>query len=265
MNPWQLAQQIKHKLATVTWPTGSQEVVFGPRSVFIYSGQPPGDDELAPGFPFALIQIDQGTPDQDDPDHLQQQFIVTVACEVAGDPMGEHAIIGSSRKDLGKSVGAGSAEVSERVRAALQTITGADGASLIVSGTGITGPTIPADGRHITFETYTVTAYCTSQLYWAPPTNLRRNAGDTQWIWTGSQCSNRFDFLQYRIGRVLGATPVSNPSQATIVYTGTTASATIAASSGYTYMVWADYDPRKIGSAAYSSSGSILSSYVIVP
>lgn len=262
MNPWQLAQQIKHKLATVKWPGGSQEVVFGPRSVFIYSGQPPADDEISPGFPFALVTIDQGTPDPDDPDLLQQQFTITIACEVAGDPMGEHAVIGSSRKDLGKSVGAGSAEVSERVRSALQALTGVDGAPLTISGTGITGPAVPADGRHVTFETYTVTGYCTSQLYWTPPTNLRRSGGD--WVWTGTQCSNRFDFLQYRLGRVAGTTPVANPSQATILYTGTATSVTLAATAGYTYMIWADYDPRGLKSVAYSSTGSVLSSYVKV-
>lgn len=262
MNSWQLAQQIKHELATVTWPTGSQEVVFGTRSVFIYSGQPPGDDEIAPGFPFALIQIDAGTPDPDDPDLIQQTFQVTIACEVAGDPMGEHAVIGSSRKDLGRSVGAGSAEVSERVRAALQKLSGSDGASLIVTGSGITGPNIPAEGRHVTFETYTITAYCTSQLYWTPPTNLRRSGGN--WVWTGSQCSKRFDFLRFRLGRVAGTAPVADPAQATIVYTGTATTIALAADAGFTYMIWADYDPRATGSVAYSSLGDTLSSYVVV-
>lgn len=260
MNSWQMAQQIKHKLASVTWASGSQQLVFGTRSVFVFSGQPPGDKEMSPGFPFALITIDSATADEDHPDLLQQTFGITIACEVAGDAMGEHAVIGSARADLGKSAGAGSAEVGERVRYALQSLTGLDGAPLIVSGAGITGPNVPAEGRHITFETYTVTAYCTSQPYYTSPEQLRYVSGS--WTWAGLQCSNRFDFKGYRLGYQAGSKPAEDPNETNIIYTGTATTYTVAKVSGRVYTVWADYDPRKTGTAAATSS-LVVGSWVV--
>ena len=41
MNPWQLAQQIKHKLELVAWPTAAAEAVFGTHgSVAVFAGLP---------------------------------------------------------------------------------------------------------------------------------------------------------------------------------------------------------------------------------
>lgn len=260
MNSWQMAQQIKHKLANVTWAAGSAQYVFGPRSVFVFSGQPPSDKELSPGFPFALVTIDAGTADDDHPELINQTFAVTIACEAAGDPMGENAVIGSARVDLGKSAGAGSAEVGERVRYALQSLSGVDGAPLIVSGAGITGPSVPAEGRHITFETYTVNAYCTSQPYYTSPEQLRYVSG--AWRWAGLQCTSRFDFKSFRLGYSAGSKPAEDPAETTIVYTGSATSFVTTKVAGRAYTIWADYDPRKTGTAAATSS-LVVGSWVV--
>ena len=66
ITPWQMAQQIKHELAQVAWPGGARDVVFGSRGVFVYAGAPPSDEEHPPGFPFALVTIGGGSPDDDD-------------------------------------------------------------------------------------------------------------------------------------------------------------------------------------------------------
>lgn len=260
MNPWQMAQQIKHKLATVTWAAGSQEVVFGSRSVFVYAGAPPNDEELSPGFPFALVTIDSGTPDDEHPDLIQQQFSIITAVEVAGDALGEHAVIGSSRANLGKSAGAGVAEVAERVRFALQQMTSYDGSHMLVNGTGTGAPSPLGRGKHLAFDQFTVTGWCTSQPYYAAPERFTI-AGSTG-TWTGLQCSSRFDFLRYRVGYVAGAVPAEQPSDATIVYTGTATTANLGSIvGGATYSVWADYAPRGGGIVAASSDGRLVGAH----
>ncbi len=258
MNAWQMSQQIKHKLATVTWPDAAGEVVFGSRSVFVYAGGPPNEEELSPGFPFALVTIDSGTPDPDHPDLIEQQFSVMSVVEVAGDALGEHAVIGSSRANAGRSTGAGVAEVAERVRAALQFMTSYDGAHIIVNASGTGAPSTIGRGRHIAFDQFTVTAMCTSQPYYAAPERFTVAGGTATWV--GAQCSSRYDFLRYRVGYVAGAIPVESPSDATIVYTGTATTAT-GVTGGGVYMVWADYSARGGGVVSASSDGRLIGAH----
>lgn len=253
MNPWQLAQQIKHVLANVQWQGGAAQWVFGPQSVYVYSGQIQ-DEELPIGFPFAVISIGASTADPEQPDLLTASFSIMAAVEVAGDALGEQSIIGASRVDLGKSDGAGAAEVSERVRAALQDLTGYDGATIVMSGAGTGAPTIVGRGRHIAFEEFQVSALCTSQPHYTAPTALRHSAG--AWVWSGAACAPRFDLLRYRLGYVAGTVPVEAPEDLdAIIYTGTDQTFTAVATGSRVYQVFADYDPRGTGLTAGSSNG----------
>jgi len=265
MNPWQMAQQLKKELQTVTWPSGSGEVVFGPRSVFVYAGAPPSEDQHPPGFPFALITIGGGTPDPDDPGVIEQTFTIAIAQNVVGDPLGENAVIGGSRADFGKSAGAGIAEVSERVRSAVQAMTAHDGAAVVVTGSGVGAPATMGQGRHIALDEFTVTALCTSQPRYAAPQELHL-VGQT-WSWEGDWCTPRFDFVQFRLGYVEGSTPATSPGGLDgIIYTGSNTEYPAAAAPGRVYQVFADYNGH--GSASLSvvaaSSDAEVGSYVLV-
>lgn len=259
MNAWQLAQQLKHELQTVTWPGGSQEVVFGGRGVVIYAGAIV-DEELPPGFPAALITIDAGVPDPDEPSLIRQAFSVAAIVETAGDPLGEHAVIGSARADIGKSVGAGIGEVSERVRSAVQSLSGFDGAAVVVSGRGTAAPSTVGRGRHVAVETFGLEALCTSQAHYAAPQEFRRTSHKVL-RWRGDHCSSRFDFLRFRVGWVAGSTPADDPADATIVYTGTATECASTITGNRAYTIWADYDPRGTGSAAEFSE-VVVGSYL---
>lgn len=262
MNAWQLAQQIKHLLAAVTWPGGSAGAVFGSRGVFVYAGATPSDDELPPAFPFAAVTIDSGTPDPDEPGLIEQRFSIAVAAEAAGDPLGEHAIIGSARADLGSSAGAGVAEVSERARAALRSLTGADGAAVVVSATGVAAPAPLGRGRHVAFESLSLTALCTSDSSYAAPAEMRRVGGVLSW--KGAHCAARFDFLRFHVGYVEDTeTPASTPDDFDAsVYTGSATEAAATILPGRTYSVFAEYDPRGTGTAAAYSAATV-GTYVV--
>lgn len=262
MNPWQMAQQIKYELQNVVWPTGTGDEVFGARSVFVYAGAPPTEDEHPVGFPFALVTIDSGSPDEDDPDLILQTFSIATAVEVAGDPLGEAAVIGGARSDFGKSGGAGIAEVAERVRFAAQKLTAFDGAAVVVSGSGIGASNVLGRGRHIAFDEFSISALCTSQPRFLAPQELKV-AGDT-WSWRSGGISSRYDFLHYRLGYVAGDTPVASPVDlAGTIYTGTDTETAVAPVSGRTYQIFADYNGHGDTSIANSSSADLGSFLVI--
>lgn len=264
MNPLQMALQIKHKLQEVAWPLGSGEVVFGSYGVAIFAGTP-NEEQFPAGYPWVLVTPGSGRMDPDHPELITQTFGLMVAAEVAGDPQGEFALVGGSISDLGKSAGRGVMEVSERARFAVQDLTGADGAKIIVTSTSTGGPFTMGQGRHIAVAELTLECLCTSQEHYAAPQHLTHTGGDGgTWSWEGAHCSDRFDFLQYRLVQKAGSSPSTDPSDGTVLYTGTTASTTGSATSGNTYTVFADYDARG-GGAVEDSSEPEVGSYVVVP
>ena len=261
MNPHQFAQQIKHRLEQLAWVDGSADPVFGTRgSVLVYAGSL-AEDQTPPGFPFALVTIDAGEADQDAPGLIEQRFSVITAVEVAGDAMGEFAIIGGARPDLGSSAGAGVAEVAERVRSALQELTGVDGAHVQLSAASTAAPRTLGRGRHLAYDEFALVALCTSQPYYAAPVQLRRTGA--AWSWVGAHCSSRFDWKQYRLAYKAGATPPATPADADgVVYTGSNTNATHTGLNGRAYSVFAHYDPRATGAAVFSSDGGAKGAFI---
>jgi hypothetical protein len=143
------------------------------------------------------------------------------------------------------------------VRSAVQRLTGADGAPLIVSGAATAAPYALANGRHVVAEQFTVTAWCTSQPNNQPP-QLFRLVGDT-FSWFGEQCSSRFDFLQFRVGYVTGTVPAAAAADFEgVAYTGTVPFSAVAPLPGRTYSVVADYHPRGLTTPEASSDPSTV-------
>lgn len=259
MNPWQMAQQIKRLLETVRW-SASGDVVFGDHgSVAVFAGAPT-EEQIPPGFPWCLVGIADAEVDPDDPGLLTQQFRLMIAAEVAGDRMGEHAILGGGAQALGKSAGRGVGEVSERVRSAVQALTGADGAKILVSAISLGAPTAIGRGRHLAMEEVTVSALCTSAKHFAAPQHLRWV--NPSWVWEGSHCAARFDFYRYRLVRKTGTAPPIDADDGTVLYTGTEPTWTGVRANGYTYGVFADYNSRGVASVE-GTSGPEVGSYRI--
>ncbi len=235
-----MAQQIKHALATVVWPEGSGELVFGALGAYVFAG-PPTEDQIPPGFPWALVWPDTGTPDDDDPDLIEQGFTVAVGAEVAGDPLGEHALIGGSVADLGKSAGRGVGEVMRMARQAVEDLVGSDGAQIHLSSQSTGTPVAFGGGRHVAVGELGLRGSCSSDLHYSAPQEVVRSG--SAWTWDGSRCSTRFDFLQYNLVWKADTAP-SSPSDGTSVYTGTTPSTTHAPTGGRVYVVFAEYNAR---------------------
>lgn len=254
MNSWQMAQQIKRELQVVTWAGGNQEVVFGQGGVFVHAG-PLSEDQHPRAFPFALVTIDAGAADEDAPDLIEQQFTVVTAVRGRGSSMGEHAVIGGSRANIGSSSGAGSSEVGERVRSALQNMTRYDGGAMLVSGTGVTAQQQVQGKNHVAYETFTLAAMCTSQEHYTAPQAIKRVNNTLTWDPVSAQ--QRFDFLEFVFGYTTESTPAASPSASgwTTVSTTTYGMASDdPVAGGRIYQVFAGYDPRGTGTSSYYSA-----------
>lgn len=260
MNPRQMALQIRHELRSVTWDGGSGEVVFGQRGVHVYAGSSPTEEQLPPGFPFALVSIDNGTADPDHPELLEQGFTVVVVAEVTGDTMGELAIVGGGNVggDRGRSANRGSEELVERARFAVQDLTGYDGARILLTGTATGSPVSLGRGKHLAMSDVSLSALCTSQPHYSAPQEIGyTGSGSVLIAWNGAPCASRFDFLQYRLVEKAGTSPSTDPSDGTVIYTGTTPSTTQTLVAGRYYTVFADYDSHGYGTVEGSSSPEV--------
>jgi len=263
MNPQQMAQQMKKELQAVVWPVTSGEVVFGSQQgqVSVFNGRP---DErwIPPAFPFAMIVVESGTPDPDHPELIEQGFSILTGVEVAGDPLGEFAMIGSSVSTIVGSAGRGILEVASRVRAAVQDLTGDDGAKVLLSSTS-TGAPETLGGRHIAVDELGLTAVCTSALHYAAPQAAVESGGTLTWAGGNKggagHCAGRFDFIQYRVFEESGSTPSSDPAtNGTLLGGGAVTSATISgATSGNVYTVFADYNERDTTSSSISGTSGV--------
>ncbi len=252
MNPWQLAQQIKHRLQRIAWSVGDAQIVFGTHgNVVVFAGEP-SEEQIPPSFPFVLVGIDGGEFDVDDPSILLQRYSLLIGAEVAGDRMGENALIGAGVQAQGRSANRGVSEVAERVRAAVQTLTGADGLRVQLSGSSTGTPRAIGRGRHMALDEITLSATCTSSLFYSAPQELRYDTD--RWKWNGSHCSTRYDFLRFRLVRKAGTDPSVAPNDGTVMFSGTASEWVGTQMSGFTYTIFADYSARQTGIVDGSSA-----------
>ena len=262
MNVHQLAHQVQHKLETVTWPKGSQSVVFGSRNVKVISGDPT-DEQIPPSFPFSLVSIGTGANDADHPDHVMERLKVLVAVSVKGDPMGQAAVLGGVAPDLGKSGGRGVLEVAERARAAVGDLTGADGATLVVSQITRDVPRrLGQMGSHGVVAEFTIEAACTVDPYWIEPQMLAVAGGN--WTWSGAHCKELGSFLQFRLGYRSGSA-ASSPTDPGVTILGGTSDEYLTGFppvAGQFYSIWADYAPRGTNTAEETSDGSLVGAFL---
>lgn len=261
MNPGQMALQLRHLLRAVAWPTGDADPVFGQRGVAVFAGTP-SEEQMPPAFPWCMVILGQGSHDTDDPDLIEQSYTILVAADVTGDPLGEFAVIGGASRNLGRSVGRGVLELAERARSAVERLTGVDGAPIQVSASSTASPVALGRGRHLAMHEFTVTALVTSALDYSAPQFIAHSDTTNAWTWDGEHCSNRFDFMQYRLVRKDGDSPSSTPEDGTTLYTGTAAEYVGALQPGNTYTAFADYDGRGRGSVEGSSQPEV-GSYLV--
>jgi len=253
VNGLQMAEQLKFRLATVVWPSGSGQVVFGSRGVYVFAGTP-NEEQIPPGFPWALVSIGRGTPDREQPTLLDQPYTIVTAAEVAGDPLGEMTLIGGplASDGIGRSANRGVLEIAERVHACIADLTGADGAPIVVALSGPGAPSPLGKGRHCVLHEHEVRALVTTEFCYAAPQNLRVSGG-TGLAWSAAHCWARYDYVDTVVVAKAGSAPTS-VSDGSIVYTDSARAGAWSGPIGTNkHSVFARYNARSRTVAAFAS------------
>jgi hypothetical protein len=250
---------MKHELERVVWPAAGGALVFGLNSrVRILAGEPSTEDDLPRAFPWAIIVLGSGTIDGNAVNFCEHSFQVFTAAHVMGDHLGEMAVVGGAVENMTTSPNRGASELVERVHAAIGSLTGVDGARVLMSATSVGSPKSLGNNAHLVMGEIGLTALCTVQASYAPPQLLTRTTG--KWTWDGSQCKARFDFLRFNLIKKAGLLPALTPEDGTSVYTGTEPESTATGAAGSTYTCFAQYDSRGNG-IVEGSSDVVLGSY----
>lgn len=173
MTPGQMIKQMRYLLQQATWSVSPNEKIVGD-SVYVTSGPPAGEDDLPVRMPFALLNLGGSRSDPNDPDLLEQEFVLVIAAAVHGDPLGQNAVLGgpgASSGRYGKSDGRGLVELESGLLAVLGRLTGADGCQVIAYEDGSPAPE-RVDGENIVWRRYTLRGVCTRQEEYLGPVNL---------------------------------------------------------------------------------------------
>jgi hypothetical protein len=251
MTPFQMLRQIKWLATRARWAYGTQALVLG-ESVYATAGIV--DDAVKTRFPLCLLNLGAGRPDPDDPDLIEQDFVLALVTLVHGDPMGEQALGGGPRtQGIGDSRGRGLAEVEAPVLDALSRLTGADGCPIIVSESSEAAAAVLNDGAVGTSgvaRVYTLTALCTRQEEWQPPSLLVATqvppAGTLSVSLSWAIPPLRYDLRQMVLRRAVGATPPASATDGTPVTLSTVLATsvvdTVPGLGTYSYALFAGYN-----------------------
>lgn len=219
MNPAQVVKQVRKIIREVAWPDGAQDLVVG-KNVFVTEGATSEQDVPAVS-PFVFLTAGPTSSDPKIPGVLSLDVVLTICAAVAGDPLGQAAILGGVRLDTGKSAGRGVLEVESPILARLQSLTGVDGVPVVlslISGT----PTTQLGNRTVAQRTWTLRILCSVEPEFEAPRNLVASAGaGGHAVLTWKNPSARFDFYQAILVRKVGTTPPASLSDGTQVYAGT--------------------------------------------
>lgn len=218
MNIAQQVKQVRKLIREVRWPGGEQELVVGP-NVYITEGAPSEQDVPSAGH-FVFVTAGAVEAHQKEPGVLTADIVVTICASVAGDPLGQAAIVGGVRTDSGRTAGRGVLEVESPIVTRLQQLCGANGTPVILSLASGT-PTTQLGNKTVAQRTWIARVLCTVEPEFDPPRNLVASAGASgHAVLTWKNPPDRFDFRRVLLVRKSGSTPPTSLTDGSVVYTG---------------------------------------------
>lgn len=268
----QVGMQLRKLIREATHPLGAAEVVLG-SSFYLSAGLDPS--QLPSRAAWGLCLIDTFEADQDTPGLVTQTFGLIIATTVTSDPLGESSVIGANRTGgIGSTKGAGVLNLEAPILDAVGSLTGADGAPILVSTAS--GAAITKVGSdEIAQRQYQIRAVCTVADAWPAPSELvATDAGGGQITATWTLPPARYDLRSLILRYAPGATPPATPTAGTgvaIDVTDTTVTFTPSGGSPYSLALFAAYsdndDPTHDDSvdAAFSAQepGTVRASVVV--
>ena len=145
------------KLKTATWPSGATELIFADHGVVVSTE----DNDLtlqAVTVPAAVIRPTSAQSDpvhNEEPDLIHQVIVVRLIVSVAGDPVGEHALLGANDAgDVGTSQGRGLHEVEQRLFATISFLNVKDLLTIQHRASSADADTVDSRLGHIAYRDY---------------------------------------------------------------------------------------------------------------
>lgn len=248
MSPWQVLRQLKYLASLARWPGGSASLVVASSS-YATAGPIP-ETRVANAVPLVAFSLGTPTPDDDRPDLIDQEILMTLVVGVQGDPTGESALVGGSRSGgVGASAGRGLAEVAVPLLAALGSLTGADGTPIVVAYSGSPEPVVFDEeaGPAYLQQRFALKVRCTTTDEYPAPSELVVGSplvGQIPLSWTLSPA--RFDRYKIRACYASGSTPPATYAAGTAITlaSATSTSVTVALAPGtYSVAIFTAYAP----------------------
>lgn len=248
MNQWQALRQVRKRLRDRTWPSGGSKVFN--ESAVVTAGPTEEGFPVLP-MPFALIRPGSG---QADPDHREEpglwvaDFSVILAVAVAGDAVGEHALLGAAREAETKSAGMGLLEVEEQLYGAIRELSANDGLSIESVAESVVQATRALDLGYVAFREYGFRMRVSTSKEFPPPENLvATDAGGGFAALSWVLHPPRFDRYRVRMRRAAGSTPPANIGagvEVTLLDDLSTGHTDNPGAGTFSYSVFGTYDDR---------------------
>lgn len=219
-SPRQTIEQMRYLATTATWSTSPSSVVVG-SSAYVTPGIE-DESRLPSRVPFALFNLGDSRADSDDPDLIEQDFIMVVATKVVGHQMGEAHLLGGSSGQSPRSAysdGRGALEVAVPLVEAMQSLTGADGAPIIVSWQSAVQVQKHTQ-RELAWQQYVFKGYCTRDDDYPEPSNFTATGGSGEIVMAWTLPAPRYDLSSIIVRYASGATAPATTTDGTGVTLG---------------------------------------------
>lgn len=249
MNTWQLIQQVRYVLDTLTWGEGTDANVFG---AVLATAQPTAEALARWTFPVALVRPGGSTHDAQEPRLVEQDVDVAILTSTPGDAAGERALVGGPRAaGVGSSDGRGLLEVEAAALAALRQLAGANGVRLQLVSTSAAEAQPEPDAAYVVARAYRLRGWVQLARHYPAPTQIAATGGSGQVALTWSNAPDRFDrygtsLTRTVVRRASGTTPPASPTAGTGValaaYDDEAVTDTGLAAGTYSYAIFATYD-----------------------
>lgn len=205
MNAWQGFRQVQSILQAATWP-GSAAKVFATGSVVVsVSPAPQVFDSMRPPIVLMRPMGAQADPEHDqEPDLIHQELAITIAQMVAGDAVGEHALMGAGRQ-ANSAQGRGLLEIEERVLDELAVVDELEGLSILCRLRSMPSATVEGV-NYIVWRDYLFDLIGTSTRTYEAAGFLEASVSGGTVTLTWSLPTARYDIASCVLRRASGAT-----------------------------------------------------------
>ena len=200
--------------------------------------------------PLALIRPDTAESDpkfDEQPGLIRATVIVRLVAAVAGDEVGENALIGGNRVDgLYGARNRGLFEIEEEMYGAIGKLNEISGIKIAAREKGAVLAEVDAQLGYVCFRDYSFELWCTKNRFYHGPTRVTATGAAGQVALTWTLPPDRFDRNTMYLRRAAGATPPALVTDGTAV-TLSSALATSVTDSGlaagaYSYSLFCGYD-----------------------